>query len=173
MYLGRTPGLAGDVPAVSSETFRAAMRELASGVALATTAHKGARAGCAVSSFVSLSLTPPSLLVCLNDNSSTWRAIQASGVFALNILASDHEALARRFSDPALTGGQRFAEGDWRAGETGAPLLADALAAIDCRVERVVPYATHVIVIGTALDVARGPAASALVHRRGRFGTLA
>jgi flavin reductase (DIM6/NTAB) family NADH-FMN oxidoreductase RutF len=173
MYLGATPGPAGRTPAVGSETFRAAMRELASGVALATTTHNGARAGCVVSSFVSLSLTPPSLLVCLNDNSSTWRAIQASGVFALNILAGNHEALARRFCDPALAGEARFAEGDWGARETGSPLLADALAAIDCRVERVVPYATHVIVIGAALGVARGPEACALVHRRSRFGTLA
>ncbi len=170
MYHDPTPDLAAKAPAVTSESFRAAMRELASGVALATTAHKGARAGCVVSSFVSLSLTPPSLLVCLNHNSSTWRAIQASGVFALNILAGDHEALARRFSDPAFAGDARFAQGSWGAGGTGSPLLADALAAIDCRVERVVPYATHVIVIGAALGVVRGLETSALVHRRSRFG---
>lgn len=173
MYLGPTPGSAAHAPAVTSETFREAMRELASGVALATTTHAGARAGCVVSSFVSLSLTPPSLLVCLNENSSTWRAIEASGMFALNILAGDHEALARRFSNPALNGEARFAQGEWSALETGAPVLADALAAIDCRVEQVVPYATHVIVIGAALGVARGRQASALVHRRSRFGSLA
>ena len=173
MYHGPTPARVAETPAVSAETFRDAMRELASGVALATTIHEGVRAGCVVSSFVSLSLTPPSLLVCLNENSSTWRAIESSGVFALNILAGGQEALARRFSDPALPGAARFEAGEWAALATGAPVLADALASIDCRVERVVPYATHVIVIGAALGVARGPQSDALVHRHGRFGSLA
>ena len=172
MYLGPTPGAA-EAPAVSAETFREAMRELASGVALATTLVEGARAGCVVSSFVSLSLTPPSVLVCLNAGSSTWRAVEKSGVFALNILGHGHEALARRFADAAISGAARFEAGAWRTLATGAPVLEDALAAVDCRVEQVVPYATHVIVIGAALGVARGPQGPALAHRHGRFGALA
>ena len=168
---GPAPHPAGEPAAVSSERLRDAMRELASGVALATTCHEGLRAGCVVSSFASLSLTPPTMLVCLNATSATLRAVESSGVFALNILAGHHEGLARRFADPALAS-QRFAQGGWGALETGAPALHDALAVIDCRLERLVPHATHVILIGAALSVARGPAAPALVHRHGRFGVL-
>ncbi len=171
MFVGPAPLAAGEAPAVSGEIFRETMRELAFGVALATTSHNGVRAGCVVSSFASLSLTPPTMLVCLNAGSSTLRAMQASGVFALSVLGAAHKGLARRFADPALAF-QRFAEDEWDALETGAPVLRGALAVIDCRLERLVAHATHVIVIGAAMAVARGPATAALVHRRSRFEVL-
>lgn len=170
MFVGRHS--VGEAPAVSPETFREAMRELASGVALVTTLNQGVRAGCVVSSFASLSLTPPTMLVCLNAGSSTLRAIEASGYFALNVLGAGHEALAHRFADPALAS-QRFAQGDWSALETGAPILSDALAVLDCRLERLVAHATHVILIGAALGVARAASSGALIHRHSRFAVLA
>lgn len=163
-----------DAPAgVSPPAFREVMRELASGVALVTSAFERRRAGCAVSSFASLSLSPASLLVCLNGNSSTLRCVRASGVFAVNILAGAHMPLARRFSDPQVRGPERFAEGDWGASETGAPILSDALAAIECHLERVVEHATHVILIGAAVAVYKGQGDAALVHWRSRFEALA
>ena len=168
MYMDAAPLPAAQSPAVGAESFRDGMREMASGVALVTTLVEGRRAGCVVSSFASLSLTPPSLLVCLNAQSATLRAIEASGVFALNLLGADDEALARRFSDPAQAA-TRFDAHGWRTLETGAPVLAAALAAFDCRLERLVPHATHVMLIGAALGVARGPQQRALVHRHGRF----
>ena len=85
--------------AVAPGAFREVMRELASGVALVTAADERTRAGCAVSSFASLSLSPASLLVCLNEESSTLACNRASGAFAINILAHGHLSLARRFSD--------------------------------------------------------------------------
>jgi flavin reductase (DIM6/NTAB) family NADH-FMN oxidoreductase RutF len=159
--------------AVAAEAFRDVMRELASGVALVTSAFEQKRAGCAVSSFVSLSLDPASLLVCLNGESSTLRCIRASGIFAVNILADRHRDLARRFSATKMRGADRFAEGEWGVMETGAPALGDALAVVDCRLERVVEHATHAILIGVGVAVAKGGAESALVHWRSRFEALA
>jgi flavin reductase (DIM6/NTAB) family NADH-FMN oxidoreductase RutF len=156
--------------AASPEAFREVMRELASGVALATGQFEGRRAGCAVTSLASLSLAPASLLVCLNCESSTLRCIRASGAFAVNVLADRHEALARRF---AGAGDERFAAGEWGALATGAPVLRDALAVIDCRLERVVEHATHVILIGAAVAVAGGAGGGALLHWRSRFETIA
>ena len=156
-------------PAISADAFKEAMRELASGVALVTSASDGKRAGCAVTSLTSLSLTPPSLLVCLNRESSTLRAIRASGVFAVSILGIGHEPLARRFSEAGLSGPERFAEGEWRKLQTGAPVLSDALAAIDCRLDRIVEHATHAIVIGAAAAVAKGGQSGLLLHWRSRF----
>jgi flavin reductase len=161
---------AGTRDAASPEAFREVMRELASGVALATSAHEGRRLGCAVTSLTSLSLAPASLLVCLRCESSTLRCIRASGVFAVNILSQRHEALARRFS---AAGDERFAEGEWGALATGAPVLRDALAVVDCRLERVVEHATHAILIGAAVAVAGGGDGGALLHWRSRFETLA
>lgn len=158
--------------AVAAEEFRDVMRELASGVALVTSAFERKRSGCAVSSIASLSLDPASLLVCLNSGSATLRCLRASGVFAVNILASRHQALAQRFAAGNVHGAERFAEGDWGALQTGAPHLRDALAVIDCRLERVVEHATHAIVIGACVGIAKGEPAPALVHWRSRFETL-
>lgn len=163
-------GACGAGPSVAPDAFRDIMRELASGVALVTSVFERRRAGCAVTSFASLSLSPASLLVCLNADSSTLRCIRASGVFAVNILGSRHEALAKRFASATQ---ERFALGDWERMETGAPALADALAIIDCRLERVIEHATHAILIGAAVAVARGETGPALVHWRSRFEALA
>ena len=159
--------------AVAAADFRDVMRELASGVALVTSAFERTRSGCAVSSFTSLSLEPASLLVCLNSASSTLSCIRASRVFAVNILADRHRGLAQRFSAAKVRGAERFAEGDWGAMQTGAPALADALAVVDCRLERIVDHATHAIVIGVAAGVANVGTGPALVHWRSRFEALA
>jgi flavin reductase (DIM6/NTAB) family NADH-FMN oxidoreductase RutF len=153
--------------------FRDAMRELASGVSLVTSAFEHGRSGCAATSVASLSLSPASLLVCLGAGSTTLRCIRASGAFAVNILADRHRDLARRFAAADVRGAERFAEGDWGALKTGAPRLRDALAVIDCRLERIVEHATHAIVIGLAVAAAKGEPAAALVHWRSRFGEIA
>jgi flavin reductase (DIM6/NTAB) family NADH-FMN oxidoreductase RutF len=157
--------------AVAAE-FRDVMRELAGGVVLVTSIFERRRSGCAVSSVASLSLEPASLLVCLNSGSDTLRCLRGSGAFAVNILASRHQALAQRFAARNVRGAERFAEGDWRVSRTGAPQLRDALAVVDCRVERIVEHATHAIVIGACVGLAKGEPAPALVHWRSRFAAL-
>jgi flavin reductase (DIM6/NTAB) family NADH-FMN oxidoreductase RutF len=158
--------------AVTAGLFRSVMRELASGVVLVTSAFEDRRAGCAVSSVSSLSLEPASLIVCLNASSSTLRSIRAGGVFAVNVLADRHHSLAQRFASANMRGEDRFSEGDWDATATGSPRLRDALAVVDCRLERTVEHSTHAIVIGSCIAAVKGPAAPALVHWRSRFETL-
>lgn len=159
--------------AVAAADFRDAMREHACGVALVTSAFEETRCGCAVSSFASLSLEPASLLVCLNGESATLRCIRASRAFAVNILADRHRGLAQRFASANVRGAERFAEGDWSALQTGAPALRDALAVVDCRLDRIIEHATHAIVIGVAAEAAKIGSGPALVHWRSRFETLA
>ena len=157
---------------VSADVFRDAMRELAAGVTLVTSVFEFARAGCVVSSLASLSLTPPSVVVCLNGDSSTLRCIRASGVFAVNILKPSHKSLVRRFSSPGIRGSERFSEGEWRRLATGAPTLIDALAVVDCRLDRIIEYATHAILIGAAAAVAKSGEGGALLHWRSRFEAM-
>ena len=153
--------------------FRLAMRELASGVALITTEHGGERMGCTATSLCSLSLDPPSLIVCIDLKSSTLAALRAAKIFGVNILAADHEDCADRFAGrTGLKGTARFAGADWMTLVTGAPMLRDALASIDCVVEETLERHTHAIVIGRVLAVHRSDAAPALVHWRGQFATL-
>src|SRR4051812_10497436 len=127
--------------------YRQAMRAFATGVAIVACGEGEARAGCVATAVASLSLAPPSLLVNLQRDGSTYRRLRALLVFSVNSLRAEHEALARRFAGGALAG-ERFAEGDWVAGATGAPVLADALASLECRVEEILERHTHAIVIG-------------------------
>jgi flavin reductase (DIM6/NTAB) family NADH-FMN oxidoreductase RutF len=152
------------------EIFRLAMRELASGVALVTTGSGAHRTGCTATSLCSLSLDPPSLIVCMALTSSTLPSIRANRTFGVNILDGTHAELADRFAGrTGVKGAARFAGIDWMTLVTGAPLLRDALACIDCNVEEVLDRHTHALLIGRVAAVRRGGAAPALVHWRGRF----
>ncbi|MGD0640334.1 MAG: flavin reductase family protein [Roseiarcus sp.] len=152
--------------------FRLAMREFASGVAIVACGEGESRAGCTVTAMASLSLSPPSLVVCLNRSAATLTRLRERGAFAVNILGAQHRSLADRFAGRGGVGGAaRFSHGDWVTLVTGAPLLADALVGIDCRVEDVVERHSHAIVVGAAVAVRRGHG-PALVHWRSRYETL-
>jgi flavin reductase (DIM6/NTAB) family NADH-FMN oxidoreductase RutF len=153
--------------------FRLAMRELASGVALVTAGRGEQRTGCTATSLCSLSLDPPSLIVCIARTSTTLAALRVSRAFGVNILAAAHENLANRFAGrTGVHGAARFIGADWTTMITGAPLLRGALACIDCTVEEVLERHTHAILIGRVAAVHRAGGAPALVHRRGRFEQL-
>lgn len=153
--------------------FRLAMRELASGVALVTAGRGEQRTGCTATSLCSLSLDPPSLIVCIARTSTTLAAVRDSRAFGVNILAAAHEPLADRFAGrTGVHGASRFLGAEWTTLVTGAPLLRAALACIDCTVEEVLERHTHAILIGRVAGVHRAGGAPALVHRRGRFEHL-
>jgi flavin reductase (DIM6/NTAB) family NADH-FMN oxidoreductase RutF len=155
-----------------SASFRLAMREFASGVAILTCVNGGVRAGCTATALASLSLEPPSLVVCLERSSATLASLREAGAFAVNILAAQHGALAARFSGRGgIHGEARFEVGDWLPLVTGAPALADALASIDCRVEEILERHTHAIVIGAVQAVRLGAGTAGLLHWRSRFET--
>lgn len=152
------------------EAFRLAMRELAGGVALVTTGRGEYRTGCTATSLCSLSLDPPSLIVCMALTSSTLPSIRANGTFGVNILAGADAELADRFAGrTGVKGAARFAGADWTVLATGAPLLRGALACFDCRLEEALDRHTHTVLIGQVKAVRRSGAAPALVHWRGQF----
>lgn len=169
----RTNGMSGATLERDGAAFRLAMREFANGVALITAARGEQRAGCTATSFCSLSLEPPTLIVCIAKTSSTLALLRTSNAFGVNIVAGAHETLADRFAGRnGVKGAARFAGIDWMTLATGAPLLRDALACMDCTVEEVLERHTHAIVIGRVAAVHRGDGAPALVHWRGRFQQL-
>ncbi len=160
---------AGEDPLV--QNFRLAMRRTAAAVAVVTTRRGGLPSGLTVSSFVSVSFAPPSILVCLNGESATLDAIRESGVMAVNILAENQIDIAEVFAG-AQRGEARFDHGEWMDGVTGSPVLKDAIAAFDCRLAKTFEFGTHHIVIGELVAVEVGEAKPLLYHARtyGRFG---
>ena len=109
------------------DRFHDAMRRTAAGVAVVTTQGPAGRGGITVSSFCSLSLEPPSVLVCIRRDSTTLARIVRNDVFAANVLAEDQSELASAFASPATPHDSRFAMGDWSEGPSG-PTLAGAVA---------------------------------------------
>jgi flavin reductase (DIM6/NTAB) family NADH-FMN oxidoreductase RutF len=164
------------VRAVSIETevtashFRNAMRQLTGGVSVITAGKGRDISGMTVTSVSSLSVDPPSLIVSLNRESSSWQLVKHYGFFGVNILTSDHVDIAERFTGKGgLKGAERFAGAQWTTRASGVPLLADALAAIDCEVEDVVERHSHAIVIGRVLDAAVSVRTAALAYWQGRY----
>ncbi len=133
---------------IDQATFRHILGHFPSGVTVVTTCHKGFYHGTTVSSFCSLSLEPPLVLVCLDRHSASHDLISATSTFAVNILAEDDAWLSRHF---AKRGPNKFSAVDYRIGRTGAPLLEDALATIECRLVGQYPGGDHSIFVGEVI----------------------
>ena len=153
-----------------SGDFRGAMRHLAGGVSVITAGRGTDITGMTVTSVSSLSLDPPTLIVSINRESSSWSLLKTHGVFGVNILTADQLDVAERFSGKdGLKGAARFAGAQWTSLVSGVPLLAGALAAIDCEVEDIVERHSHAIVIGRVLDMQLSPRGAALAYWQGQY----
>ena len=155
---------------VTASDFRNAMRQLTGGVSVITAGKGRDISGMTVTSVPSLSIEPASLIVSLNRESSSWPLVKRYGFFGVNILTSDQLDIAERFTGKGgLKGVDRFAGARWLTRASGVPLLADALAAIDCEVEDIVERHSHAIIIGRVLDVTVSPRTAALAYWQGQY----
>lgn len=155
---------------VDASRFRDAMSRLASGVSVVTSVDaEGTPCGLTATAVCSVSLEPPMVLVCLDTSSSTHDAIAATRRFAINFLARDQAALARRFSTSAA---DKFEGVDWRAGATGCPVIPGTLAACECDLDRSVAAGDHTIFLGRVARIRTGDQEQAgpLVYFRGGYG---
>jgi len=154
---------------IDSSEFRRALGHFATGVAVVTSVRDDSRpCGLTVNSFCSVSLEPPLVLVCVDRAAESHDCILEAGVFAVNMLEEHRgETLARRFA--AWKMDDKFGGVAFHNEATGAPILDEALAWVDCRVHRSVPAGDHTIVIGEVV-AAEAREASPLVYYRGGYG---
>ena len=137
---------------ISSDDFKRALGRWATGVTIVT-ARVGERVhGMTVSAFTEVSLDPPLVLVCAAKESNTLPVIQEGGVFAVNVLARDQDALSNKFASKKDEW-QRFDGLECDTGETGAPLLRGTLATLDCRVVASHDHGDHVVLIGAVAEI--------------------
>jgi flavin reductase (DIM6/NTAB) family NADH-FMN oxidoreductase RutF len=143
------------IPAISertmnSEALRGAMRLWASGVTVVTSALGDKRAGVTASSFTSVTLEPPTVLICLQDHIETYRMIEESGVFGVSILKSDQSKWSKQFAGfiELPEGTDRFNEVETVQHLTGAPILKEAVAWMDCKVSAIHKVGTTGIIVG-------------------------
>ncbi|MBB4038448.1 flavin reductase (DIM6/NTAB) family NADH-FMN oxidoreductase RutF [Microvirga flocculans] len=150
--------------------FRLAMREVAGAVTIVTAGKGEDRRGLTVTALCSLSTDPPSLIVCVNKSSEGHKMIQRYGSFCVNVVAGDHGERADRFAGrTGLRGEDRFAAEHWTTLATGAPVMADAIAVLDCDVIDALDRGTHTIFIGGVRAVQCEPNRPALVYRAGQY----
>src|SRR5215470_13081350 len=154
----------------SAADFRSAMRHLTGGVSVITAGRGRDVTGMTVTSVTSLSVDPPTLLVSINRDASSFPLIKRHGAFGVNILNADQLDIAERFAGKGgLKGADRFAGSDWVTAISGVPLLAGALAALDCEVEEIVERHSHGIVIGRVRDIRGSSRSAALAYWHGQY----
>ena len=131
---------------ITPDAYRDALRHFPAGVTIVTVKAGEKIHGLTVSAFVSVSPTPPLIAVIIDHRHEGYEMLERSdAVFAVNILKEDQSELSNRF---AWTKEDRFAEGTWGTAETGAPVLEDALAWLDCTIYSRHSAGTHTIYIG-------------------------
>ena len=154
----------------SSNDFRSAMRHLAGGVSVITVGYGKDITGMTVTSVSSLSVDPPTLIVSINRESSSWPLLKRHGFFGVNILAAGQIDIAERFTGKGgLKGADRFADARWTTGVSGVPLLVGALSAIDCEAEDIIERHSHAIVIGRVLNIQLLSRTAALAYWQGQY----
>ena len=146
--------------------FRNALGSFATGVTIVTiVGPQGAPIGLTCNSFASVSLSPPLVLWSLSLRSPNLGNFLQAPQFAINVLAQDQVAIARRFAQPVT---DKFEGVPFREGTGGLPLIENAAAHLECRNETRYYSGDHVIFIGHVLRYSWRDCDS-LVFWRGRY----
>lgn len=154
------------VARVRARYFREVMGEFATGVVVVTAMASDGPVGMTCQTFSSVSLDPPLVSFIPARTSRSWPLMREAGHFCVNVLAAGQDELATTF---ASKGADKFAGVDWRASETGAPVLVGTLAYVDCTIEAVHPAGDHDIVIGRVRALSTCSDGEPLLYHRGRF----
>ncbi len=157
---------------VDTADFTAALRQYAAGVCLLTVRDDIDDVGTTVSSVMSVSATPPLVAVGLTDGGYPAEVLESVGRCALTVLGTQHAIVASRFAAHGRPSARHLLESvPWqRAPGSDAIVLTDAPAALDCRLERLVPAGDHVLALLALEDVpVLDPGVAPLIRLRGKY----
>lgn len=152
---------------------RGVLGKFATGITVVTAGLEPPR-GMTANSFTSVSLSPALVLVCVLREAAMHQAIIDSESFAVSMLSAHQEEVARHFADHRRPRGEaEFEVIDSTPGKhTGAPILQDALAWLECRLAAVYDGGDHSIFLGEVLDLGHGADSDVLLFYRGGFHRL-
>ena len=162
---------------LSPDTFRSVIGRFASGITIITALDEhGTDHGMTATAFCSVSLIPPLIQVCVDQSATMHGVMERATHFTVNILASEQEELSRRFGsgEPQRGGiaeGVRFDGVGYTRGVTGAVVLNDALAHLECRVYARHAAGDHTIILGE-VELATAHDARPLIYYRGGYTQL-
>ena len=148
-----------------ADEFRDAMSLIAGTVTVITAGRGDGRRGLTATAVCSVSVQPPTMLVCVNRFGDAHAAIAAAGSFCVNLLSGEDQAVADRFAGRGgLVGAARFADADWAEMGSGAPGLSSAMVSLDCETVESVNAHTHTVFFGAVREVRRGGGLTPLLH---------
>ena len=159
-------------PEIDSADFRTVLGHFPTGVTVVTSAGEpgtGRPVGVAIGSFASISLEPPLVGFFLGTTSGSWPAIEASGHFCVNVLGADQQELCGLMASRSDT---KFDGLSYDVAGSGAPILPDAHAVIDCSIHQVVPMGDHNLVVGRVQHLAVHRDTEPMVFYKGQYGSF-
>jgi len=148
---------------MESARFSEVLRKYPLAVSVVTVGRGGSENALTVSWATPASFDPPMFLVALDRLHYSIDFVKSTRNFAVNLLAEGQERLAGQFARQAMAGEDKLAGVARREGETGAPILTDALAYFDCELTSVVEAGDHYLLLGRVVDAGLLRDASALV----------
>jgi flavin reductase (DIM6/NTAB) family NADH-FMN oxidoreductase RutF len=158
---------------MQTDVYRNLMKSHAGATVIIATGQPGRRTGLTATAFCSLSDSPPTILVCVNKNASAHAVIATTKSFSVNVLREDQADIAACFAGmTGLHGEERFQHGArWLKGETGAPVMADALVSLDCKLIKVHDHQTHSVFVGLVETGTTEDGFDPLIYFRGNFSS--
>ncbi len=156
---------------VDAAEFATALRQYAAGVCLLTLQDDIDDVGTTVSSVMSVSARPPLVAVGLSADGYPAELLGDIGRCALNVLAAEHAIVSSRFASAGRPSARHLLESvPWTRCDGGAIVLGDALVALDCRLERLLPAGDHLLALLEVHGVpVRNESARPLLRFRGRY----
>jgi flavin reductase (DIM6/NTAB) family NADH-FMN oxidoreductase RutF len=151
---------------VEPEQVRRALRAWASGVTIVTAAHKNEQHGMTVSSFASISLDPPLLMVALQKTTRTSGMVSRAQAFGVTILSAGQREISERFAGRSDESNDRLEGIEMETLDTGAPLIKGGLAYFDCRLRQTMDAGTSIIFIGEVVAARQFEGQPLVYHNR-------
>ena len=153
------------------EQLRHAMRAWTTGVAILTASHNEETYGMTINSFNSLSLDPPMVSVTVQKETHIHTMIEGAQAFGVTILGEDQRGLAEDFAG-RKHGPERMAAVTLEHMAGGAPILAEGLASLDCRVRQVIPLGRNTMFLAEVMSARVRSAESPLVYHNRNYRSL-
>lgn len=156
---------------VSEADFKSVLGRFPTGVTIVTTCDGERPAGVTINAFASVSLDPPLVMVSIDRRSHLHDLVSQAGFFTVNILGAQQRELSRRFAGQSGERNERFRLTPYHEGVTGAPILDEAIAHVECRLFAVYPGGDHSIFLGQ-VEALGATSGEPLVYYRAHYGAF-
>lgn len=150
---------------VDSDTFRAVMRRVAQPVTVVTVRDADGLHGMTASSFTSIALEPPLILISVGESNATCGRIEAVGAFAVNVLGAEQHAIGAEFARPGSAKSAVFDSLPHRVAATGSPILDESVCWLDCSVYAKYVAGNGVLFVGQVEAAGEGSDLLPLLYR--------